>query len=243
VFRFASSKKHSGGFEWLQGRAAAWLLVAAFVLSSVAALIGMLRGPDFSGKEVNGLSIQVSGKSAMETLEQTKQAADLHWLATLLTGCREIAVDVTRQAMAETGDSNPFFSTWMMAWSRRLVIAKALSAVREDLAASARRTASRRTERSTLPPRSWVLDRDTTRSELERALLSIEVFPRAAVLLSVFERVPLKDAAILLDTGQDLVRNALAAGVRELTINLAIQQGWKTAATKANTLNSEWEHA
>jgi len=179
----------------------------------------------------------------MKTLEQAKDgAADLQWLATLLTGRREIAVDVTKQAMAE-GDSNPFFSTWMVAWSRRLLIAKALTAVREDLAASARRSASKRAEGYELPPRSWALDRDTTKSDLERALLSIEVFPRAAVLLSVFERVPLKDAAILLDTEQDLVRKALAAGVRELTINLARMQGWKSAATKSNPVNSEWEHA
>jgi hypothetical protein len=156
----------------------------------------------------------------METLEQAMQgAADLHWLATLLTGCSEIAIDVTRQAIA------------IGAGTRRLVIAKALTAVREDLAASARRTGLRRTDRSALPARSWALAEDTTKSDLERALLSIDMFPRAAVLLLVFEAVPLKDAAILLAAHPDLVRKAQVAGVRKLTINLARMQGWKSPAT------------
>ncbi len=77
---------------------------------------------------------------------------------------------------------------------------------------------------------------------LERALLSIDAFPRASVLLLVFERVPLRDAAILLDAEPDLVRKAQAAGVRELTMNLARTQGWKSAAANSNQLTNEWVH-
>src|SRR6266481_1128402 len=114
--------------------------------------------------------------------ERTEPGADLHWLATLLTGRREIPAGVTMQAVAHpANDSNPYFSTWMVAWSRRLVIARALIAVREDLAASARRTALRR-EGPALPPRPWGLDRRTPKSDVERALLSMDLFPRAAVL-------------------------------------------------------------
>ena len=176
--------------------------------------------------------------------ERTEPGADLHWLATLLTGRREIAGSVTMQAVDHPAyDSNPYFSTWMVAWSRRLVIAKILTAVREDLAASARRTALRRVERPALPPRSWVLDRGTPKSDMERALLSMDLFPRAAVLLLVFERVPLKDAAILLDADPDLVRKAQAAGIRELTTKLDRMQSWKTSATGSKTVISEWEYA
>jgi len=32
-----------------------------------------------------------------------RRAADLHWLATLLTGCGEIAADVTVEALSATG--------------------------------------------------------------------------------------------------------------------------------------------
>jgi hypothetical protein len=63
----------------------------------------------------------------------------------------------------------------------------------------------------------------------------------AAVLLLVFERVPLEDAAILLDSEVDVVKKAMAAGVCDLTINLAKMQGWKTASTSATT--SETQHA
>jgi DNA-directed RNA polymerase specialized sigma24 family protein len=180
----------------------------------------------------------------MKTVEQaTHGAADLQWLATLLTGSREIALDVTVEAVVPTGDSSSFFCTWMEAWSRRLVIAKALTAIRENLAASALRTALKRAEGSARPRRPWLLDRDTTKSDLERALLSIDVFPRAAVLLLAFEAVPLKDAAILLDAEADLVLKAHAAGVRELTIHLARTQGWKSAAARPNTPAREWQHA
>ena len=163
----------------------------------------------------------------------TQRAADLHWLATLLTGRRDIAFDITMQAIAPAGDPEGFFSNWIQAWSRRVFIAKTIAAIREDLAASARRTAFRRAETSALPPRSWVLDRETTKSDLERALLPIDIFPRAVVLLLAYERVPLQDAAILLDSDPDLLHTALAAGLRDLTINLARMQGWSSLAAKS----------
>jgi hypothetical protein len=109
-----------------------------------------------------------------------------------------------------------------------LVIGRALAAIRDDLAASARRTAAIRAEKGALPPRSWALG-NTTRGQLERALLAIDVFPRCALLLLVFEGVPLEDAAILLDGDRELVRHAQATGLRELTRNLARMQGWASA--------------
>lgn len=170
----------------------------------------------------------------METLEQTKRdVADLHWLATLLTGCRETASNVTVQALTPADGAEPF-SNWMRAWSRRNVIARALAAVREDLARSARRTAAQHLEKGALPHESWALAQETTKRDLEQALLPIDVFPRAAVLLLLFERVPLKDVAILLDSEPELVRKALAAGARELTINLARMQGCRSAETNEN---------
>lgn len=178
----------------------------------------------------------------METLEQAKRnVTDLHWLATLLTGSREIATEVTFQALNPKDDANPFFSTWIGAWSRRNVIARAISAVREDLRESARRTAARPEEKRELSLRSWTLDQLTTKSDLERALLAIDVFPRTAVVLLILERVPLKDAAVLLDSEPDLVRKALAVGARELTINLARVQGWQSGMTGSNT-NCEEHH-
>lgn len=157
--------------------------------------------------------------------------ADLHWLATVLTGCHETASDVTFQALSAMEEESLSMSLGMDMWPMRTFIAQALAPVREDLAASARRTVWRRAEKAKMPPRSWTLDVETTRSDLERALLPIDVFPRAAVLLLLFERVPLNDAAILLDAEPDLVRTALAVGALELTVNLARLQGWRSVVT------------
>ena len=131
----------------------------------------------------------------------------------------------------------------MLAWARRLIIAKALAAVGGELAASACRTALRGEKHAAVPPRSWVLDEGTTRSDLERALLSVDLFPRAAVLLLLFEGVPLADAAVLLDAEPDLVRKGQAAGVVELTMNLARMKGWRPKETNSNQLTGEFQHA
>src|ERR1700704_5801722 len=115
----------------------------------------------------------------MQTLEQpNERATDLYWLAFLLTGHRGLSVDVTLEALVLPEDDNPYFSAWMLAWSRRGFIAKVLAAIRGELAASARETPSERAEEPALPPRNWTLDRGTTKVQLESALLAIDVFPR-----------------------------------------------------------------
>ena len=172
-----------------------------------------------------------------------QRAADLHWLAFLLTGHGEAGVDVVVEAIASQDATEPFFSTWMHAWSRRLVMAKALAAIRDDLARSMRRTRSERIDKSGLPARPWALDQNTTKVHLEGALLAIDVFPRAVVVVSVFEGMPLKDAAILLDADLELVRKAQMIGLRQLTLNLARMQGWTPAATNSIVLTSEAQHA
>jgi len=162
--------------------------------------------------------------------DRMEQAAvDLHWLATLLTGSREMALELTTRAIDLADDENAFFSTWMEAWSRRKFIARVLSAVREELNESARRTQLRRLEEFPLPTPGWTINQNTTRSKLEQALVAIDAFPRATVLLLIYERVPLEDTAILLNAAADLVRKAAAVGTWELTVNLAKIQGWKAS--------------
>jgi DNA-directed RNA polymerase specialized sigma24 family protein len=154
----------------------------------------------------------------MPSLEQTNQ---LYWLAFLLTGDREESVDVTTEAL-ESSDSNPFFSAWMLAWSRKVVIAKALTAIREELAASARRIAAAHAPRcGSRAPRDWSLTAAATKLELERALLAIEAFPRCVLLLMQFEGLSIDDAMVLLDADRDLVHKAQVFALQELTRNLA----------------------
>jgi DNA-directed RNA polymerase specialized sigma24 family protein len=185
----------------------------------------------------------------MQTLElENERVADLHWLAFLITGHREQSVDLAIEAaVSEARNSQdgtgPFFSAWMLAWSRRVVIAKALAAIRGELNLSARRMESERARKSALPPRGWVAGQEATKVQLERALLAIEVFPRCAVVLSIFEGMPLEDAAILLDADQDLVRKARRIGLHELTRNLAEMQGWTSDAGRSYVMTIEMQHA
>jgi hypothetical protein len=116
----------------------------------------------------------------------------------------------------------------MLAWSQRLVIAKTLAGIRDELAASALRTASLPNDKFALPSRNRLFntDADGTGWQIESALLSIDVFPRCALLLTVFEGMSPQDAAILLDADRDLVRKARIVGLQELTRNLGRMRGW-----------------
>ena len=153
--------------------------------------------------------------------DEEKNAADLHWLAFLLTGQRDISIQIAVDAVASEDDALPAFPAWLHAWSRRIVVAQALAAVRAELAESAARTESAKPDRTAVAPRDWSLSPDTSKSRLEQALLGIDIFPRAALILSIFEGVQIADAAILLDAGAALVRKAQSIGLRELVRNLA----------------------
>lgn len=182
-----------------------------------------------------------SGPGIEQALARTfaSERSELLWLAYLLTGDRGMSVEAVVDAMDLSDAGNPFFRNWMISWSRKLVIAKALSAVEPQMADSVRHTRGRRcARRSETPDRSWSLDRGTDKVQLERALLAIDLFPRCALLLTVFEKVSIDDAAALLNTDRESVRTAKAIGLAELTWNLASAdsrntsfQGLRGAAT------------
>ena len=186
----------------------------------------------------------------MQTLGQTnEQVTDpraagpvrIYWLAFLLTGQREPSLDLAIEVLDSPGGEQSFFSTWMLSWSRKVVIAKALNLIRDELAASARRTAS--ASGGNQAPANWSLDPNTNKYQLERALLAIDVFPRCALVLSVFEGAPLADVAILLGVDEDLARRGQAAGLLELTNNLAGMQGKTSGSDYSYVLTSEMQHA
>jgi DNA-directed RNA polymerase specialized sigma24 family protein len=150
-----------------------------------------------------------------------RDAADLYWLAYLLTGRQEISIDIAADTAVSADDASPFFNDWMRGWQRRLLIGRALTAIHDELADSARQTQLARVNGSGVPQRDWSLSPDTTKADLQEALLSIDLFPRAALLLLVFEGIRMADAATLLDADPALIRKAQAIGLRELTANLA----------------------
>jgi DNA-directed RNA polymerase specialized sigma24 family protein len=148
-------------------------------------------------------------------------AADLYGLAFLLTGRQDISIDIAADTVVSEDDASPFFTEWMRGWQRRLVIGRALTAIHDELADSARRTQLARVNGSAAPRPNWSLGPDVTKADLQQALLAIDPFPRAALLLLVFEGIRMADAATLLDADPALIRKAQAIGLRELTANLA----------------------
>jgi hypothetical protein len=180
----------------------------------------------------------------LQPLERANErAADLYWVIFLLTGKCDHSLDVGIEAVDIHEGGNNFFLNWMLAWSRRLVIAKALGAIRDELARSARRTALKRTDKPPLPPENWALDGDATSAQLERALLAIDVFPRCALLLSVFEKMSVEDTAVLLDGDLNLVRKGQIIGLQELTRNLAGVQVSRSTSPNLYITMSEMQHA
>ena len=93
-------------------------------------------GESFGGAVTRG----VPGAQSLE--QANKHATDLYWLAFILTGRSGPSGDLALEVIDSKGGEGSFFSAWMVAWSRRLVIAKALTVLRDELAASVRRTAS-----------------------------------------------------------------------------------------------------
>src|SRR5579884_13249 len=145
----------------------------------------------------------------MSQSEDTTRAADLYWIAFLLTGRPDISIDIAVDSTVMQGGGTSYFTAWLRSWSRRIAIAKALVEVRDELAESAARTARARVRTDAAAPGNWTLPPNTTSSQIEAALLAIDAFPRAAVLLLMFERVHIADAATLLEADAALVRKGL----------------------------------
>jgi DNA-directed RNA polymerase specialized sigma24 family protein len=161
----------------------------------------------------------------MTTENDTRNhVADLYWLAFLLTGHEDLSIEIAADTAVSGDYASPFFSDWMRGWQRRLVIGRALSAIHDELADSQRRTELVRANVSaggSVAPRKWSLNPATTKADLQQALLAIDLFPRAVLLLRVFEGIRMEDAATTLGADPVLIRKAQAIGLRELTANLA----------------------
>jgi len=69
------------------------------------------------------------------------------------------------------------------------------------------------------------------------------VFPRCALLLTVFERMSPEDAAVLLDVDRDLVRKARIIGLQELTRTLTRMQSWAYRADRLCERTTKLQHA
>jgi hypothetical protein len=156
------------------------------------------------------------------------QGSGLVWLAFLLTGDMSLSTDVVGQTLDARDPTTPFFGQWMSAWCRKLVIARALGKVLLPLTASACRTKLRvqnSAYEDQLPSPTWRVGRDLSRTQFEDALLAIEIFPRCALLLRIFEKMSTEDAGLLLNADKELIESATAIALNELAWNIAIRQG------------------
>jgi hypothetical protein len=59
----------------------------------------------------------VSVEQQMKTEHTRKAAVDLYWLAFLLTGSRDISIDIAADAAVSEDDANPFFTAGYTAGS------------------------------------------------------------------------------------------------------------------------------
>jgi hypothetical protein len=119
------------------------------------------------------------GGEAEVTRIYKDRAAQLYWLAFLLTGDRACSVEAAVEALNTEDAASPFFGDWMVVWAKKLVIARALSAVRDQMRASVLRTGQRRfdysNEGESLSLSAWNPDSDTPSLQLQDALLAIDL--------------------------------------------------------------------
>jgi len=154
----------------------------------------------------------------------------LCWLAFLVLENWQHSIEVVCSAFEAEDLYESIPSQPMILKSRRRVASGAITRIRTVLCESARRTERAwATEwNAPLKPASgdpspgWAV----TKTALQRALLAIDIFPRCALLLIVFENVPIDEAALLLDENEVVVRGALSLALFRLTENLTRSSGW-----------------
>lgn len=145
----------------------------------------------------------------------------LCWLAFLVTENWHLSIDV----VCSVSDPDELYESS----SRQRVAAAAIARIRAQLPESAHRTA--RTAAT-----DWALSKPfsadsspglpLTKPALQQALLAIDIFPRCALLLIVFEGLSIGKAALLLDESEALVRDALGLALIQLTLNLTGRRDW-----------------
>ena len=163
--------------------------------------------------------MEISRQKMVDDLK--KEAADLFWLCFLLTGRQDLSIEIATDAVAED-DSRSFFADWINGWSRKIALAKALGAIRDEIAQEARRTQVAADAQS--GPVPGILREDSiTKPRIEKALFAIDLFPRAVLVLSIFEGLPMADLVTLLDVDVPLIRKAQAIGLQQFTSNIAAQ--------------------
>jgi hypothetical protein len=149
-----------------------------------------------------------------------RNSSELYQLAFLLTGNADRSVEAFNSALDFEEEDNPIFGGFMNAWARKLIIVEALGTMEKELRASKQRVA-RRAGNEAVGGGKWKQRGHIAREEFEEAVISIDAFPRCAMLLTIFEGMSIKDAAALLHADDSLTAAAQRMGIVQLTRNLA----------------------
>lgn len=142
----------------------------------------------------------------------------LYWLAYVITGDRERAIVAFSGALDLADASSTVSRNTLLFWARRLVILSAVSMVRTELQSA---IAQPRPELS-LNLKQYPGDPNAplNRKILESALFQLDVFSRCSLVLSVFEKLPVRVVALLLNTDEASVRRAREYAMCALTTEL-----------------------
>jgi hypothetical protein len=146
-----------------------------------------------------------------------EQSSELFSLAFLLTGDTDRSVEAFDRALDYDDGENP----------RELIIGEALGTMATELRRSRQRTAEMAEDAACIEEKLRPTPR-VEREEFEEAVLSIDAFPRCAMLLTIFEGMSIRAASALLHADEALTRVAQRIGIVELTRNLtapALQVG------------------
>jgi DNA-directed RNA polymerase specialized sigma24 family protein len=169
-----------------------------------------------------------AGRIPAELFQQ--HMAELYWLAFLITGDQDQSIEAFTDAV-EFDEPAPTSLGSLLSWARKLVMVAALDAVRSQVRDSkerAQRAAKNGDPSHGLMAAAVRRVQHLTTSDLEQALLAIDVFPRCALLLTFFEGLPIDDTSILLDADRELVRTAQVEAAIELTRHLTNRSGETT---------------
>jgi hypothetical protein len=150
-----------------------------------------------------------------------RSAADLYWIAFLLTARPELSLSVTIDAINSENGLECMCSPQTLGRLRKMVIIGALDAMHCEIDESAAQMAVQESHEHFIPISAWSLDLNIGKAQVEEALVPIETFPRCALLLTVFEGVQLEDAAALLHSDRELISRSRMRGLLDLTRNLA----------------------
>jgi hypothetical protein len=152
-----------------------------------------------------------------------ENSSELYSLAFLLTGNTDRGVEAFNRAL-DFDEDNPVFGKFMNAWARKLIIVEALATIKNELRMSKQRVVRAAEDELAkdvrLKKRPYI-----GREEFEEAVIAIDAFPRCAMLLTIFEGMSNKAAAVLLNEDETLTRKAQRLGIVQLTRNLAGDSG------------------